>query len=313
MKKFIFFILIFSIVGVVVYSVVTQIAGTIHFGGLLSTDIFDYSSTLTPPSNHVSVTVTSTPSPPLSSENDSRYADEPPRVTPPSGFTQSDLSPYYGKIRLLNVVTPRGYYDARWVTQFTLQGADSVGMPGINVTGWHVKGNSGAQVFVPQAIDRYFVGAYGSPRPGDIYLSNGDYLTVYSSKSPVGANIRLNKCTGYLNSEHTFSPPLPQTCPSVDRSAVVTFSGECQSYIFSLYGCAEPTPNKKNRLSYDAACAAFLNTLNYQSCFAAHRNDYDFLGHEWRAWVDREMPFNPEHDRILLLDKNGLLVDVYTY
>lgn len=316
MKKFVFFILIIAVVGVVIYSVVTQISGTIHLGGIFSPELFNYSTT---PSSNSPVkipsvkTTSSVPVPTPQNGGSGGNTPKEPQIIPPTGFTLKNLSPFYGKARLSNIVPPRRYYDPRSITQFSIRGATGTSTIAIDVTGWEVKGNSGAQTYIPKAVSNYSMQAYGTPQSGDVILAQNELLTVYSSKSPIGVNLRLNKCAGYLNNEYKFSPSLTQTCPSVDRSAVSSFSGQCQSFIFSLYGCKEPTANEKNYYSYDNACSVFLSKLNYRGCYDAHRNDADFLGHEWRVWLDHEIPFNAEHDRILLLDKNGLLVDVYTY
>jgi len=327
MKKLIFFILIIAVVGVVIYSVVTQISGTIHLGGVFSPELFNYSitpSTSTsvkdPPVSPISPVSPLSPILPWgvggkdSGTSGARgTVPEKPKITPPAGFALTDLSPYYQKVRFSNVTPPKNYYSPTSVSRFSLRGATGTSTLTIDVSGWEVKGNNGTQVYIPQAINSYSVNAYGTSLPMDVILTDGTVLTLYSSKSPVGVNFRLNKCIGYLSNEYNFSPSLPQNCPSVNRVAVSTFSGECQSFIFSLYGCKEPTPTEKNRYSYDSACYAFLNKLNYRECYIAHRNDFDFLSNEWRIWTDREMPFNSEHDRLLLLDKNGLLVDMYTY
>lgn len=318
MKKGIFIVLILGILAVVIYSVITQVASTVHLGGIFSMDLLDYSVHPATTTQHVSVSV----NPDNSSGGGSSGGNsgggngqeqQKPQITPPAGFTLAQLSPYYQKLRLSNVVAPRSYYDPTSVSQFSLQASFGTSTMAADVTGWQVKGNSGTQAFIPKAVGNYNIQAFGTPYSSDIVLHDGELLTVYSTASPVGVNLRLNKCTGYLGNQYRFSPSLPQNCPAVDRALVSTFSGECQSYIFSLYGCAEPTPNDKNRLSYDNACLTFLNKLNYQGCYTAHRGDADFLGREWRAWIDHEMPFNSQHDRILLLDKNGLLVDIYTY
>lgn len=235
---------------------------------------------------------------------------EKPVIVPPTGFLLSQLSPYYDKVRLENVT--RSYDDYYSQAQFTLR-TDYALENTVDVTGWKIKGNRGAEVSVPRAIADY--GIQGSPQVSDILLKKGEYLVVYSGKSANNQNFRLNKCIGYLNNSYTFSPALPNSCPSVDRTTMVSFSGKCQSFIYSLGTCREPSSNEKNQftLSEDAGCGAFLNSLNYGGCYSAYRYQLDFFSTEWRAWINQQFSFDKEHDRILLYDRSGLLVDEYTY
>lgn len=235
---------------------------------------------------------------------------EKPVIVPPTGFSLSQLSPYYDKVRLENVT--RSYDDYYSQAQFTLR-TDYALENTVDVTGWKIKANRGAEMFVPQAIADY--GIQGFPQTSDILLKKGDYLVIYSGKSANNKNFRLNKCIGYLNNSYTFSPALPNSCPSADRSSMVSFSGRCQSFIYSLGTCREPSSNEKNQFttSEDASCSSFLNTLNYGGCYSAYHYQADFFSTEWRAWIDQRFSFDKEHDRILLYDRSGLLVDEYTY
>ncbi len=235
---------------------------------------------------------------------------EKPVIIPPSGFSLTQLSPYYDKVRLESVM--RSYDDYYSQAYFTVR-PDYALEGSVNVTGWKIKGNRGAEVVIPHGIADY--GIQGFLESRDIELSKGSYITVYSGKSANNQNFRLNKCTGYLNNHYSFKPSLPNSCPSVDRNLIVSFSGRCQSFIYSIGTCREPSANEKNQFSLpeDKECNVFLNSLNYGGCYAKHRYDADFFSGEWRAWVDQQFPFDKEHDRILLYDRNGLLVDEYVY
>ena len=235
---------------------------------------------------------------------------EKPVIVPPTGFSLSQLSPYYDKVRLESVT--RAYDDYYSQSQFTLRTDYSL-ENGVNVTGWKIKGNKGAEIVIPRAIGDY--GVQGFSQASDILLKKGDYLTVYSGKSPSNQNFRLNKCIGYLNNLYTFSPSLPNNCPSIDRNKIISFSGRCQSFIYSLGTCEEPSSNERNQFTTpeDASCGSFLTALNYGGCYSAHRYETDFFSNEWRAWVNQQFSFDRDHDRVLLYDRNGLLVDEYTY
>jgi hypothetical protein len=230
-----------------------------------------------------------------------------PTPTPPDGFTVAQLSPYYGEVKIGNVSAASTYNS---VAQFSLN-ANYSGSAAIDVTGWHLRSNRG-DIVIPKAIMDYLPGGFGTP--GEIALGPGNVLNVYSSISPVGQNFRMNACIGYLNNTYSFTPALPQNCaPVYDRSEIVTFSGVCQNYILSLWGCSVPSANQINSFSGDSSCQAILNRFNYNTCYNRNRFQSGFFSNEWRAWLGSPINFDPSHDRLLLLDRNGLLVDQYVY
>jgi hypothetical protein len=230
----------------------------------------------------------------------------------PSGFTRSQLSPYFGKAR---VSAQYNSFYTYYPSQFTIYGGLSSGGK-VDVTGWRIRTNHG-EIVVPQAIGVY--NPSGLSSQGDIILSANDYVNIYVGNSPIGKNFRLNKCTGYLANDYVFFPPLPQNCPASSRSDTSYLSGPCQNYINSLWGCK--VPDKSSDSFYasiggssrdEVNCRAFLDTINQDGCFKKHRFDSDFFSNEWRAWINSYI-LDSQHDRVLLLDKQGLLVNEYTY
>lgn len=228
----------------------------------------------------------------------------------PSGFTREQLSPYFQKITVSSVSPNRSQSVSSYSTIRLSSGIS--GNETINITGWKIKSNR-REIIIPQAIGVY------SPQNWepeiDIVLSRGNYIYIYSNKSAFNRNLRLNKCTGFLENTYDFIPSIPQNCPSISRSEYSYLSGECQSYIMSLRGCELPKTSFYNSFpgtNEGNACRAFLNTISPGSCFKKYRNDADFLSNEWRVWVNTDI-LDQSHDRILLYDKSGLLVDEYNY
>jgi hypothetical protein len=63
----------------------------------------------------------------------------------------------------------------------------------------------------------------------------------------------------------------------------------------------------------DYACMNYIeNNFTYRSCFNQHSADANFLSNQVWVWTGSS-PVNQYHDTVRLLDKNGLLVDIYTY
>lgn len=224
----------------------------------------------------------------------------------PSGFTAKQLSPWFRKVRVTSVSTPGAdtlYNYEHVALTATLGTGESV-----NVNGWTLLSNRGAQV-IPQAARVLDFSTVFSLI--DIVLRNGDAVNFYSTPSPIGINFRSNKCIGYLNGVYAFTPQLPEACPTVDRSDIVTFTGVCQDYILSLNPCERPAMNPAVPLN-DYACRSYLQTLDYQGCVNRERRDADFPGNEWFVWTGRRF-LDERHDRILVFDRRGLLVDEYVY
>lgn len=308
MKTIIFFLILIIIVGVALYSVISELKGQVrldeikkYFTWSLPTSTPDVVVNVPPP-----VVQPVIPPPPQEPRE-----PEKPQITPPKGFSLSELSPHYDKIRIENVSPPSSYYWYTALSKFSLRGDYSLSEK-VDVTGWRVRGNKKRDVVIPQAVADF--GLYNQQNV-NVFLEKGSVATFFSSQSPIGKNLRLNKCTGYLNNSYKFDPSLPNNCPSIDRSDVISFSGKCQTFIFSLYGCREPSSMEKNELSgtNDVACRAFLDDLNYGGCYRKYGKNIDFFSGEWYVWMNLEMPFDSAHDRILLFDKQGLLVDEYIY
>jgi hypothetical protein len=220
----------------------------------------------------------------------------------PAGFAAKDLSPYFKKFFFSVYPAAFGSYG-----QVSLSGYYGQNQNAVDVTGWVFRANRGSLI-IPQAVN--FYDPSGLTPQTDIYLRQGDTLYLYTTVSPVGGNLHLNKCLGYLPGLNSI-PQISVSCPSIDRSQIAGFTGVCQNYIMSLGNCRIPSSNPPIPQS-DYQCQEFLNTLNYKGCFEAHRDDSDFLSNQWYAWTGANF-LDPLHDRVRLFDRQGLLVGEYIY
>jgi hypothetical protein len=178
----------------------------------------------------------------------------------------------------------------------------------IDVTGWQIKALGGDE-YIPQAVDLY--DPTGLAPASDINMKTVDTVSIYSSSAPF--NLRLNECIGYAAHVADFVPALPNICPYPDPSQIQQFSGACQEYIYSIGQCQTPNMSSGQAPQNDYACTNYLeNNLNYRSCFDQHSSDPNFLSDQIWVWTGSS-PVNPYHDTVALLDRNGLLVDLYTY
>ena len=176
-----------------------------------------------------------------------------------------------------------------------------------DITGWIVKSNNGSFT-IPTAQEVYSFGG----NQGDINLRNGDSVHIYSGSGQKG-NFRLNKCIGYIEDVAPFSPPLPKSCPNINRAEINNLTGACQDYINSLRSCQNPNANPPVSAE-DSSCHQFLSKLNYVGCVEKYGRDSDFSTNEWRVWAGTQADiFDALHDKVQLLDRSGKLVDEYVY
>lgn len=235
-----------------------------------------------------------------------------PTINPadiPPGFTANQLSPYFHEVRFGGAsAAPPPQLGSTAYGTITLYTSYANSSTTIDVTGWEIKTNRGGE-YIPKAVNYY--DPLGLNPPTDIVLKNGDTLSIYSSSAPV--NLRLNECIGYLPNRSQFNPELPQTCPSIDTSGIQSFSGACQNYIMSLGGCEQPDLSSPQIPAYDYSCKEYLaNRFNYRWCYDTYFSDPRFLSNQVEVWMGSS-PLDQYHDQVELLDRNGLLVDFYSY
>lgn len=226
----------------------------------------------------------------------------------PFGFTPDKLSPHFEKVKLEVKKTTNSQNQFSIALKTNLKKGEK-----INISGWWFRTNRQSSKSIPWGIKYYNPFGYSKKEP--IVLETGDYVYFYFSPSPTGQSFRLNKCTGYLNNDFLFSPPLPQNCPLPSKKEISFLSGRCQSFILSLKKCEAVSPAKIQIFNRpdELSCRIYLEEFNYKNCYDDHYSDPDFLSHEWRVWLDWPLQFDPEHDRLLLFDEKGLLVDEYAY
>lgn len=223
----------------------------------------------------------------------------------PAGYTASELSPYFHEVRLTGVSAGTSYnYGTITLSDYNNNSATDT----IDITGWQIKSKNSGE-YIPQAINIY--DPSGLMPASDIRIKNGDTVYLYSSSAPF--NLRLNECIGYIAHIADFNPPLPMNCPYVDQSQIENFTGACQNYIESIGACQQPNMSNPQIPRTDYACQDYLqNNFTYKSCFNAHAGDANFLSNQVWVWTGANV-VDPYHDTVKLLDRSGLLVDMYQY
>ena len=224
-------------------------------------------------------------------------SSEPSNVLPSS----STSSPYFHLVRI-------GGVSQSLISLYTYGNRSDSST--VDITGWEIKTNNGGE-YIPQAVNVYDYTGLTAPSDIVLTLNANEYVYLYSNSSPV--NLRLNECVGYLNVAKQFNPAMPDSCPSIPKAEISNFSGQCQNYINSLYDCQQPNMSSIYIPRNDYACQQFLeNNFTYRSCEQEHEDDADFLSNQWRIWMGSS-PLDKYHDNVELLDRNGLIVDSYSY
>jgi hypothetical protein len=222
----------------------------------------------------------------------------------PAGYTAAQLSPYFHDV-LFGSVSAASFYSYGTIT---LNDDDYNSTGTIDITGWQIKSNDGDE-YVPQAVDLY--DPTGLAPESDINVKTGDTVSIYSTSAPF--NLRLNECIGYAAHVANFVPALPLTCPYINQSQLQEFSGVCQNYLDTIGQCQTPALSGPQVPTNDYACMNYIeNNFTYRSCFNQRSENADFLSNQVWVWTGSS-PVNQYHDTVRLLDKNGLLVDIYTY
>jgi hypothetical protein len=276
------------------------------FGTIASSSAFNFSLSSQHPSAVPEELPPATQTPPPQTVITSPASSSVPVIDPsqiPAGFTVAQLSPYFHQIRLESISAGTSYSYGTIALDASLNANENV-----DITGWQIKTQNG-QEYIPQAINLY--DPSGLTSPTDIVMHNNDAVSLYSSSAPI--NLRLNECIGYISHMVNSDPALPTNCPYVDRSAIQNFTGACQDYIESLNSCQQPNMSSPNIPRTDYACQDYLeNNFNYRSCFTSHLSDPNFLSNQVWVWTGSNV-VDQYHDVVKLFDKNGLLVDLYSY
>lgn len=230
----------------------------------------------------------------------------------PLGFQEKDLSPYYQKISF-------SFYRSWSKEYFENIIINNNSEEEIDITGWYFKTNKGPLFTIPKGIEDYNLNSFLNYQ--DIILKPKDKAVIYRGFNLTNIryfNFRLNKCTGYLNNIYKFQPPLPRECPGLEIKDLVLLSGECQNFLRSLKNCYQPSAFEINKFANEYECRKYFDELNYGACYKKYRKKEDFFKNEWRIYLKPDVEvfdFNLDklHDRVMLFDKNNLLVNLITY
>jgi len=226
-------------------------------------------------------------------------------LTPAQRSLQAKISSYLNKVQITSASPGQYPYSIMRI-------ALSNGGSDVDVSGWTLQSYT-VKYSIPTGTNLYNVAS--SRASSDIVFKSGDYLTIIGQVSPIGVNYRLNKCLGYLNysPSPTPTPNFDNNCPSPDNSEMSNLSISCQNYIRTLWACQIPTSFDISNYDLDSQCQNFItNRLNYSGCVSRYLYDSDFSSRNWYVYSGNNFLL-PDHDKLILRDSQGFVVDVYSY
>ena len=235
----------------------------------------------------------------------------------PQAAPRPGESPLKGKVRIADVhrsgISPHEEYVTIRYGGGLFGFSQSSGEPPVDVTGWRVASRRTIGT-IPRA---YNIPEIDSVEQ-DVMLPPGGELIVVTGTPSYQSNFRENNCVGYLNEFHSFTPSLSNSCADAnpDRGRLLNrgFNGACIETIEDVATCRMPKgPFQAGVIGRE--CIDYLNqNLSYAGCVKNFRDRGNFLGNAWRVSLKLSAKmFDPLHDRAVLRDQNGLLVDEFEY
>ncbi len=184
-----------------------------------------------------------------------------------------------------------------------------------NISGLILRGTGfNTSILIPKALNLPVLGT--SPSKTDAILPPGGHAIVTSGRSPIGASLRVNKCTGYLDQFQKYVPDLKTNCPyPADELKTYGPYGEttCSEFVQKIPRCQiyQGAPSK----TLSNTCVNFLaEKLNYNACVANHKDDKDFYYNEWRLFLNQSSELWRDSDEIIrLMETPDTVLDAVTY
>jgi len=229
--------------------------------------------------------------------------------TPAKRTFKINTSPYFGKVKISSLRVGSPSYPPLITLSTYLKTEEK-----IDITGWQIRGKRGS-FNIPKGIEKYHP-FYDSELMGNIIVKSGDAIYLSGAQNPLGRNnnFRPNKCLGYLANYHNFAISFPKNCPKPKKEEISYLDPCCQEFILGLRGCEAPNYSSNLVILGDSECTSYLtNNFNYDACFRKYSRDGDFLENQWHIYMERDFTVSNGCDTFYLQDKNGLIVDKYSY
>ena len=230
--------------------------------------------------------------------------------TPAQIIFKINISPYFEKVKVSSAKIETSSSPALITLTTNLKNDEK-----INITGWSIEGKNG-KIIIPQGVEKYCY-CYDSSPNEDIFVERGNRIYLSSSYNPFrkDGNFRSNKCLGYLINSPNFPISISKNCPKPTKEEISHLNPCCQQFILRLRPCELPDYSKNIDVRGDKQCIEYINeNLNNAGCFKNYSQDSNFLGNDWYIYLnDKDVLADNCYDTLYLRDKNGLLINTYSY
>lgn len=194
--------------------------------------------------------------------------------------------------------------------------ADKKNKSPMKITGWKLKGKTGLDIAIGKGASYIYASVASQPQE-DIYLKPGEKAIVITGKSPLGTSFKLNKCSGYFEQFHEFTPELNTECPLLrDEELPSGLNDNCLDYIDRVSSCQTivSIPYKYS-FKLSSSCQDFVTqNANYKTCLEKHKDDSDFYLPEWRIYLERSGElWKKKRETIILYDDKNNIIDSQSY
>jgi len=196
--------------------------------------------------------------------------------------------------------------------------ADKKNKSPMKITGWKLKGKTGLDVVIGKGASYIYASAASQPQE-DIYLKPGEKAVIVTGESPLGTSFKLNKCAGYFEQFHEFTPELDTECPLLrdeEPPANLINNDQCLDYTDRMSSCQTVVSIPyKYSLKLSSSCQDYVTqNANYKTCLEKHKDDSDFYLPEWRVYLDRsEELWKKKRETITLYDGKNNIIDSKSY
>ena len=196
--------------------------------------------------------------------------------------------------------------------------ADKKNKSPMKITGWKLKGKTGLDVVIGKGASYIYASAASQPQE-DIYLKPGEKAVIVTGKSSLGTSFKMNKCVGYFEQFHEFTPELDTECPLLrddEPPANLINNDQCLDYIDRVSSCQTviSIPYKYS-FKLSSSCQDYVTqNANYKTCLEKHKDDSDFYLPEWRIYLERsEELWKKKRETITLYDDKNNIIDSKSY
>jgi len=196
--------------------------------------------------------------------------------------------------------------------------ADKKNKSSLKITGWKLKGKTGLDVVIGKGAFYIYASAASQPQE-DIYLKPGEKAVIVTGKSSLGTSFKMNKCVGYFEQFHEFTPELDTECPLLrddEPPANLINNDQCLDYIDRVSSCQTVVSIPyKYSIKLSSSCHDYITqNANYKTCLEKHKDDSDFYLPEWRIYLDRsEELWKKKRETITLYDGKNNIIDSQSY